>query len=168
MTNKSLSELREKFPTAAIELGLLSGRIDPETGKERENFEQDEIQDWIEECVLEVLDLICEQGHSGFSHSYFISCLVPLLKGKPITPLTGKDWEWGSAGPDQNKRCGSVFKRPDGSAYFIDGYAFSDNGGKTYYTSRESFKTITFPCSNKELETAYIIIDKPKEISNEN
>ena len=154
MSEHSLEELREKFPNAALELDLVSGRVNPKTGEKIEDFKSDEMQDWIEECVLDVLDLIANQGHSGFSHGYFLSLLIPLLKGKPITPLTGKEWEWDNEyGLIQNKRCFSVFKDPDGSAYSTEGYAFSDNGGKTYRTRRESRKTITIPCDTKQLET---------------
>ena len=158
MSEHSLEELREKFPKAALELDLVSGRVDPETGEKAEDFKSDEMQDWLEKCVLEVLDLIDGQGHSGFTHGYLLSLLVPLLKGRPVTPLTGKEWEWDVRyGVEQNKRCYGVFKEPDGSAHFIEGRAFSDNGGKTYWTSKESWKTITFPCDNKQLETEYII-----------
>ena len=159
MSEHSLEELREKFPNATLELDLVSGRVNPETGEKVKGFESDDMQDWIEKCVLDILDLIANQGHSGFSHDYLLSLLIPLLKGKPITPLTGNDWEWDNEyGLIQNKRCFSVFKDPDGSAYSTEGYAFSDDGGKTYWTSRESWKTVTFPCNNKQLETEYVIL----------
>ena len=158
MSEHSLEELREKFPNTALELDLVSGRVNPETGEKREDFKSDEMQDWIEKCVLDILDLIANQGHSGVSHWYLLNILIPLLKGKPVTPLTGNDWEWDNEyGFIQNKRCFSVFKDSDGSAYFTEGYAFSDDGGKTYWTSRESRKTIAFPCDNKQLETEYVI-----------
>lgn len=161
MSEYSLEELREKFPKAALELDLVSGRVDPETGEKVEDFKSDELQDCLEKCALEVLDLIASQGHSGFTHGYLVSLLVPLLKGKPATPLTGKEWEWeNSYGLAQNKRCPGVFKESDGSAYFIHGRSFSDNGGKTYWTSRESRKTIAFPCDNKQLETEYVILKR--------
>lgn len=164
MSNKSLEELREKFPKAALELDLVSGRVYPETGEKIEGFKSDDIQDWIEKCVLEVLDLIANQDHSGFTHRYLLSLLIPLLKGKPITPLTGKEWEWGtSCDPTQNKRCYDVFKEPYGAAHFTNGYAFSDDGGKTYWTGRESWKTITFPCDNKQLETEYVVLRSSNE-----
>ena len=149
MSEHSLEELREKFPSAALELDLVSGRVNPETGEKIEDFKSDEMQDWIEKCVLDVLDLIDNQGHSSFSHGYLLTLLIPLLKDKPISPLTGNDWEWDNKyGLIQNKRCFSVFKDPDGSAYYTEGYAFSDN------------KTITFPCDNKQLETEYVILKK--------
>ena len=159
MSKQSLEELREKFPRAALELDLVSGRVDSETGEKVKGFESDDMQDWIEKCVLDILDLIADQGHSGFSHGYLLTLLIPLLKDKPITPLTGNNWEWvNEYGLIQNKRCFSVFKDPDGSAYSTRGYAFSDDGGKTYWTSRESRKTITFPCDNKQLETEHVIL----------
>ena len=159
MSEHSLEELREKFPNATLELDLVSGRVNPETGEKVKGFESDDMQDWIEKCVLDILDLIANQGHSGFSHDYLLSLLIPLLKGKPITPLTGNDWEWNNEySLIQNKRCFSVFKDPDGSAYSTEGYAFSDDGGKTYWTSRESWKTVNFPCNNKQLETEYVIL----------
>lgn len=159
MSEYSLEELREKFPRAALELDLVSGRVNPETGEKIENFKSDEMQDWIEKCVLDILDLIASQGHSGFSHGYLLTLLIPLLKDKPITPLTGNDWEWDTSyGQIQNKRCYAVFKEPYGVAHFTNGYAFSDDGGKTYWTGVESWKTITFPCNNKQLETEYVIL----------
>lgn len=157
-----LEELRNKFPAWALELDLVSGRVSSETGLINPNHEPDNMQDAIELQVLEVLDLIYGQGHSGFSHGYFCNLLIPLLKSKPITPLTGRDWEWEinsfSDGPMQNKRCSQVFKEGD-RAYNIYGRAFSDDGGDTWYTSRESRVDISFPCTTKDLETEYVIIE---------
>ena len=102
------------------------------------------------------------QGHSGFSHGYFCNLLIPLLKGMPITPLTGRDWEWNNRygllgkGTWQNRRCPRVFKKGD-QAYNCQGRAFS-NDGEVWYTSMNSRKEITFPCSMKDLETERVII----------
>lgn len=161
MDINKLNELREKHPRVALELDLVSGRVSPETGLENTNHKQDEMQNYMELCVLEVIDTIYEQGHSGFSHGYMIGLLIPLLRDLPITPLTGHEWEWQKlsyAGSYQNTRCFSVFKdSPEATAYNSQGYAFSDDGGKTYYTSKDSRKNITFPCSSKDLETQYIL-----------
>lgn len=75
--------------------------------------------------------------------------------------FTGNDWEWdiNVYGNDQNKRCPKVFRRKDGTAYNINGRAFSDNGGKTWFTNKESFKDISFPCKSEDLKTEYIILD---------
>ena len=87
--------------------------------------------------------------------------MIPLLKDRPITPLIGNDWEWdiNVYGDDQNKRCPKVFRRKDGTAYNIDARAFSDNGGKTWFTNKESFKYISFPCKSEDLKTEYVILD---------
>ena len=164
MDVNKLNELRKKYPGAALELDLVSGRVSPETGLEKPDHKQDEMQDYMELCVLEVLDVINKQGHSGFSHGYMLGLLIPLLRGLPITPLTGHDWEWikGLGGGDyyQNKRCFQVFKDGvDAVAYNINGYAFSDNGGKSYYTSKDSHKNVTFPCSSEDLKTVYMVKD---------
>lgn len=153
--------LRSKFPRAAMEMDLVSGRVNPETGLANPNFKPDDMQDMMEYNVLEILDLIAEQGHTGFSHGYLTSLLIPLLRDRPITPLTGNEWEWNG---EHNKRCPMVFRKSDGTAYFIDGFAFSDDG-VSYYTSKESFKDITFPCTSKDLETLYInLADQDNDI----
>lgn len=122
MNYDRLNALRTKFPKAALELGLVSGRVDPETGLMKPDHKPDDLQDLIEYDVLEVLDVIDKQGHSGFSHGYFTSLLIPLLKDMPITPLAGRDWEWGTrCDSDQNKRCSKVFRREDSTAYNIEG-----------------------------------------------
>ena len=159
-----LEALREKYPRQALELDLVSGRVNPETGEVNPDHSYESMQDLMELNVLEVYDLIDKQGHSGFSHAYMMGLLIPLLKGLPITPLTGKDWEWESKtwlGKDeyQNRRCWNVYKE-HGEAYNSDGYAFSDNGGDCFYTSSDSHKPIAFPCKSKDLETEYVILNK--------
>ena len=161
MDINKLNALREKHPRVALELDLVSGRVSPETGLEKPDHKQDEMQNYMELCVLEVIDTIYEQGHSGFSHGYMLGLLIPLLRDLPITPLTGHEWEWQKpsyADYYQNTRCFSVFKDgAEATAYNSQGYAFSDDGGKTYYTSKDSRKNITFPCSSKDLETQYVL-----------
>jgi hypothetical protein len=160
MSIERLGQLREKHPKIALELDLVSGRASAETGLTHPQHKEDGVQNFIESCVLEVYDLIYEQGHSGFSHGYMMSMLIPILKDLPVTPLTGAEWEWRKINDRcyQNKRCSQVFKDSEnGHAYNIHGYAFSDNGGRTYYTSGDSRKEVTFPCSYKDLETQYII-----------
>lgn len=160
MNYDRLYALRNKFKQAALELDLVSGRIDPDTGLENPNYEPDYLQDLMEYNVLEILDLIHEQGHSGFSHGYLLSLLIPLLEGKPITPLTGKDWEWGTScgGVTQNNRCCQVFKREDGSAFNAKGMAFSSDGGRSWWTNADSHTDISFPCSRKDLETKRVYV----------
>lgn len=84
-----------------------------------------------------------------------------------VTPLTGEDDEWieVAEGVFQNKRESAIFKeadRFDGKAYYLHGKAFSDNGGKSFYTNSDSCVVIDFPL--KELpETEYIILGDKDE-----
>jgi len=130
----------------------------------RINTDRDEMQNMMDRNILEIIEKFSEQGHSGFSASYAISFLQRLLNWKPLTPLTGEDDEWNDGGEGwplddsgtlQNKRCSAVFKRPDGTAYYIEGKVFSDDGGKSWYTSKDSHIPVEFP---------FTVPDKPEYI----
>ena len=109
--------------------------------------DEDGMQDMMNNDILEILEKFADQGHSGFSASYAISVLERLMRWKPISPLTGEEDEWSTTpgSTRQNKRCPSVFLKPDGTAYDIDGIAVSDNGGITWFSSGRFRKEITFP-----------------------
>lgn len=113
--------------------------------------EPDEMQDLIKKDVLQIIDIFSEQGHSGTSGAYVLSCIDRLLRFKPLSPITGSDEEWGEPyGHDftqQNKRCSSVFRTnfDNGTAYDIEGKVFSSDGGKLFYSCRESRVPVTFP-----------------------
>ena len=128
--------------------------------------EEDEYNRMMRKHILHMIKEFADEGHSGFSAQYAIDILSKLLSFKPLTPLTGEDDEWcdvseySGTTTYQNKRCSSVFKDgKDGEAYNIDGKVFwewykDENGNavKTYYTSRDSRVTVTFP---------YTVPDKP-------
>ena len=122
------------------------------------------MQEVINKDILEVVEVFANQGHSGYSANYAIPIINKLLKQSFILPLTGEDDEWCEVadGVYQNKRESSIFKdkdRFDGKAYYIYGKAFSDNGGKSYYTNRDSHVIVEFPL--KELpKTEYIIVEE--------
>jgi len=104
---------------------------------------------WIQENILELLDVFSKQGHSGFSASYCIHAFATLAKFEPLTPLTDADDEWNEVadGVKQNNRCNHVFKQPDrfnGQAYDIEGIIFKSPDGSCF-TSSDSFVPITFP-----------------------
>ena len=119
----------------------------------------DDMNGAMRKHLLHMVKEFADEGHSGFSASYAISCLKRLLNFKPLTPLTGEDDEWTevtrmSGFPHyQNKRCSSVFKDADGTAYDIDGKVFwewytdEETGEKmkSYYTCYESRVRVTFP-----------------------
>ena len=100
--------------------------------------------------VMQIVNTFVGQQHSGFSAGYMLNILDRLLRYKPLTALTGEDDEWLDCSEfgmvdKQNKRCTSVFKRPDGTAYWVEGKIFSDDGGKSWYTSKDSHVEIEFP-----------------------
>lgn len=112
--------------------------------------EDTELQEIMNKDILDVVEIFSNQGHSGFSASYAINMINKLLKYEPITALTGEDAEWTKLDYTdevcyQNKRCSRVFKDANGQAYDIEGKIFSDNGGKSWYTSRDSRVNIEFP-----------------------
>ncbi len=85
------------------------------------NFGEDDSR-----VMIEILEKFFDQWDSGGA----VACVAPVLQrliaGKPLSPLSGDDDEWVIHDFEddlyaQNKRCGSVFKRRDGSAYTIDG-----------------------------------------------
>ena len=126
---------------------------------------KDEMQEMICEHVLKLLNEFHGEGHSGSSAPYAIGLFSRLAKFEPIAPLTGEDWEWSDVSDFsgtttyQNRRCSSIFKDGDGTAYDIDGKVFwewykDENGEpfKSYYTCRDSKVPVTFP---------YVKPDKP-------
>lgn len=116
----------------------------------KENDDPDDMNNWMRNDVLKLLEMFVEQGHSGFSANYAIKLFQTLASWKPLSPLTGEPDEWTEVGPDvwQNKRASNVFKGEDGRAYWSDGVVFwewhsspdIDDGKpyKSYFTSRDS------------------------------
>jgi hypothetical protein len=121
--------------------------------------ETDVSQEWVMENIRELLAVFSKQGHSGSSPPYVLNLFNKLARFEVITPLTGKDDEWNEVGEGvyQNNRDSRVFKDKDGEAYFIDGKAFSDDGGKTFWTSKDSRVPVTFPCDASTLKTEHVI-----------
>lgn len=74
--------------------------------------------------MVELLEKFFDQWDSGGAVSVAAPVLQRLITGKPLSPLTGADDEWVVHDCDddcyaQNRRCSTVFKRRDGSAYDI-------------------------------------------------
>ena len=113
----------------------------------RINRDEDGMQDMINKDILNIIEMFSKQGHSNCSANYALFILNRLLRFKPLTPLTGEDSEWDEIhnGTQQNKRCSSVFRNADGTAYDIDGIVVSDNGGITWFSSGRFTKEVTFP-----------------------
>lgn len=109
------------------------------------------MQKVIDNNILELIKIFSNQGHTGATASYVISILNRLLEYKPLTPLTGEEDEWEDISKYQNntpgwqnKRCPSIFKNEKG-AYWVEGKIFSNDNGKSWYTSSDSCVPVEFP-----------------------
>lgn len=140
----------------------------------------DEQQESVCNDVLRLLDTLGEQGHSGTTITYTLDMFMELATFKPLSPLTGEDWEWieicdertNGVSVFQNKRCSHVFKqsdRFDGRPYDIDAVIFwewytdPDTGEKHkcyFNTPPDSFRPIEFPYTPK---TEYVYRERPDE-----
>jgi hypothetical protein len=171
--------MMSNYKTHAMNEFRIAGWID-----ENGNY-TDEMQGWVCDHLLKLLDEFAEEGHSGSSAPYTINLFKKLAMFETITPLTGADDEWHEVTDDrtnnvkvfQNKRNGAVFKhndRFDGQAYWLDGKVFwswakSDYDGemfKSCYTSRGSLVPITFPWVQPEKpEYVFVPTDEyPNEV----
>lgn len=112
---------------------------------------------WIQQNVLELLEVFSRQGHSGSSAPYCVSMFKALALHEPLVPISGSDDEWNevSDGLWQNNRCSHVFKDADGRAYDINGRVFREPNG-CCYTCRESWVYVTFPYTPT---TEYVDVD---------
>jgi hypothetical protein len=100
---------------------------------------EDDPDKWIQENVLELLEVFSKQGHSGSSAPYAISMFKKLANFDPIAPIMCTDDEWcdvGSMHSDdtyQNNRCSAVFKQgKDGKPYYIDAIIWRNQNGAGY------------------------------------
>jgi len=108
---------------------------------------------WIQENMLELLEVFDRQGHSGFSAPCAVEMFRKLALHEPLVPLFGDDDEWNQVGDGvfQNNRCSHVFKDKDrfnGQAYDINGRIFREPDGGCY-TSGDSCVPVTFPYTPK-------------------
>ena len=82
-----------------------------------------------------------------------------LLSWKPIIPLTGAEEEWNTIKEsfEQNELCSAVFRynKDNSTAHYIDDKVFSNDGGISWYTNKESHIDITFP---------FIVPDEPERV----
>lgn len=121
----------------------------------------DEMQDAIEKCVLDIVATFAAQGHGGSSAPYVVAVLKKVLMFEPLGPLTGGDEEWTEVGNGedmrwQSKRCPSVFKRADGTAYHGDAVVHRYPDGSCC-TGSYSRVDIEFPYTPKH---TYVDVDE--------
>ena len=123
---------------------------------------EDEMNLAMRDHILRMIRVFSQEGHSGFSAAYAVSCLEKLLRYEPLSPLTGEDDEWTELDYDedttyQNKRCGRVFKDANGNAYDIDGIIFwewytdpeTGEKYKSHFTCKDSRVPVQFPYTPK-------------------
>ena len=100
----------------------------------------------MQENILELLDILAKQGHSGLSAFYIIHCFEKLAKFEPLTPLKCDEGEWNEVGNDiyQNNRLLSVFKKgKNGKPYYLDAIIWRqkmEDGVVSSFTGELKFK----------------------------
>ena len=93
--------------------------------------QKNDVDEYTSMCLdsaLRVYEVMCDEGHSGFSWGLTSRILESLLKGDPLTPITGEDDEWNDVTWDdkekvyQNKRRSQLFKHvaKDGTISYSD------------------------------------------------
>jgi hypothetical protein len=104
----------------------------------------DDPDKWIQENVLELLEVFSKQGHSGSSAPYAINMFKKLANFEPLAPIMCSDDEWNtddlsitmpppSNESYQNNRCYSIFKNgKDGKPYYGDAIVWKNQNGNTF------------------------------------
>lgn len=114
--------------------------------KELEYLEKDgdEMQKLVTEDVLEVYDVLTNQGHTGFSFNYVTNLIKRLVFDdgllRPIQPYDENTNDWICRDPEgntyQNKRRSSVFYDKDVDRYTdVDKAVVTDDDGKSWFTT---------------------------------
>jgi len=96
--------------------------------------QEDDPNKWIQENVLELLEVFSRQGHSGSSAPFCINYFKKLASFEPLSPIKCNDSEWNDTGCSyQNKRLSSVFKEgKDGKPYYIHAIIWRTQNDLTY------------------------------------
>lgn len=118
----------------------------PKPGDPIDN-DDDDMQHYMCDQIIELLALLSSQGDSGSSIGYKMNMFKKCVNFDIITPLTFKDDEFGKADllhhTLQNKRKSSIFKESDGSITYL--YGMTKHG--MYYIGDENKVTVRdSPC----------------------
>lgn len=127
-----------------------------------EDAESIEMQEHMHRDVRAVLEVISEQGHSGFSVNVLLNMVKRLGSYEPLLPIQGTDDEWVNVADlndgiplFQNRRCSHVFRNDvDGPAYDTQGRVLVTEDGATL-TGIESRVVVTFPYSPSHVYIPY-------------
>lgn len=121
----------------------------------------------IGQALMDLSQVFCSQGHSGMSASLTSGLFKKLIDGDVLTPLSGdrKSNEWVEVTDSrrQNKRCSHCFwDDKDDLPYTIEGRAFSDDKGESYYTSKDS--RVNFEVPGYPPKTEYVTLSQGEKI----
>lgn len=118
-----------------------------------------DIGHWMARHLVNMTRVFSAEGHSGFSASYAIAQIKPLLSFEPLGPLTGEPGEWNEIYEidgrkvSQNRRCGHVFREVSPEAvdtYDSIGVIFREPNGACF-TSFYSRVPVVFPYTPKRV-----------------
>lgn len=122
------------------------------------------MQKMMNNDVLELLKVFYGQEHSGFSAPIATKLFYRLANHRLIIEVEDNSDDWDENG--QHKYISSIFKRDDGSCYYLYGRLFAEPGSDNFFYNRASNVDITFPIKLYDLQSEYIrlhynIEDKP-------
>ena len=112
------------------------------------------MQNMMNNDVLELLKVFSEQGHSGFSAPIAIRLFSKLANHKLITEVEDNPDDWDDNG--QHKYISSIFKRDDGTCYYMYGRLFAEPNSDNFFYNKASNVDITFPIKLYDLESKYL------------
>ena len=113
------------------------------------------MQEMMNNDVMELLKVFEEQGHSDFSAPTVISLFSILANYRLVTEVEDNPDDWDENG--QHKYISSIFKREDGTCYYLYGKCFAEPDSDTFFFSGDEYKTeITFPLRHSDLRTRHI------------
>ena len=97
-------------------------------------FDKDsDYEGMIGNCVMALMKVFCEQGHSGFSAPWVVDVFSNLTSWKTLTPISDDPSEWGEVEMDKDKKTWQNKRNPA---------LFSNDEGKTFWDVDDKNKNI--------------------------
>ena len=112
------------------------------------------MQEMMNNDVLELLKVFSEQGHSDFSASIATRLFYKLANYMLVTEVEDNPDDWNENG--QHKFISSIFKRDDGTCYYMYGRLFAEPNSDNFFYNKASNVDITFPIKPSDLQSEYI------------
>ena len=112
------------------------------------------MQEMMNNDVMELLKVFEEQGHSDFSAPTVISLFSILANYRLVTEVEDNPDDWDENG--QHKYISSIFKREDGTCYYMYGRLFAEPNSDNFFYNKASNVDVTFPIKPFDLESRYI------------